>query len=117
MIANAFLDRGQSLVVPTTPGRTIQFIGGHAKILIESDLPPVLRMSNATVVVEPDQIDWVRGWLDKCGEFSPPQCVIELPEGVKLYPPAYTSPARRGRPRKEDSDRELENQLMGWSPN
>lgn len=130
-IATAYLDRGQSLVIRTTPGRQIQFLGGRVEIKEEHDLTPILRMPNAIVVVDAEQVDWVDKWLKACGE-SPhevPQCVIEMPSGVKRYPPDYELvdpepdpvPARRGpgRPRKADVDLEQEldlEKILGWSP-
>lgn len=127
-IANVFLDRGQSLVVRTGPGRQIQFLGGHVAIKDAGDLTPILRMPNATVVVDAEQTDWIDQWLKACGE-SPheaPQAVIEMPDHTKRYPPDYAVepepdpvPARRGpgRPRRVEEELSLERIVeQGWNP-
>ena len=64
-IGTAFLlGRGSQLVVRTTPGRQLQFIGGAAAIMDERDIPYLLEMP-VQIEIEPEYAEKISGWEAK----------------------------------------------------
>lgn len=63
ILADVYLEGGRNVRLPTTPGRSVQFTGGHAQIVDNLDMPHVLRMEGARVYPCPDAMPWAPEWL------------------------------------------------------
>ncbi len=63
VLADVYLDGGRNVRLPTTPGRSVQFSGGHCMIVDGRDMPHVLQMEGARVFPRPDAMPWAPEWL------------------------------------------------------
>lgn len=69
---------GANRRVMTTPGRSVQFFGGHAQIVNHADMPHMLEMDNALVNPKPDAMPWAPEWLARVREIK---AEVGWPEG------------------------------------
>lgn len=63
ILADAYMPQGRNVRVPTSPGRFVQFFGGHATIVNHLDMPHVLQMDKAKVQPRPEAMAWAPDWL------------------------------------------------------
>src|SRR3982750_773992 len=63
ILADVYLGGGRNVRLPTTPGRSIQFTGGHCVVVDNRDMPHVLQMEGAKVHPHPDAMPWAPEWL------------------------------------------------------
>lgn len=76
IIAKAFLADGETQrLIPTGPGRSVQFRSGGATVTDERDMPTLLMTPGITVEVLPEWADKYPSWLN---EFTPyPRCNVQ----------------------------------------
>jgi hypothetical protein len=96
ILADVYLDGGRNVRLPTTPGRSVQFSGGHAFIVDDRDMPHVLQMEGARVHPRPDAMAWAPQWLAHTDWI---RAEVQWPEGYTVRhanrddweyrPPAY----------------------------
>lgn len=87
-LAECYLDRPRQLSLPSTPGSQVNFVGGHATVWYEKDLPCVLRRDDLTIYPSERYRDWYAQWIERCGEHQPARAKIEV--GGVVYEPPYT---------------------------
>lgn len=78
LIADAYLQPSRSLVVHTTPGRTVDFRGGHARVIDHRDMPHLLAREDMRIVPTEWGCSWAADWLSHTRELK---AVVEWPEG------------------------------------
>jgi hypothetical protein len=78
LLANVYLPSGLNRRISTTPGRVVQFFGGHAKIVNHLDMPHMLQLENARVQPEADAMPWALEWLRNTREIK---AEVDWPDG------------------------------------
>lgn len=77
IIAKAFLSAGETQrLIPTGPGRSVQFRSGGAVITDEHDMPTLLMTPGITVEVLPEWADKYPSWLAQVPH-GYPNCVVQ----------------------------------------
>lgn len=87
-------------VIPTTPGRKVEFHGGEAYVVDPRDMPHMLRDETLAIYPTAEWIDALPGWAQEAGE-GPAPATVEVPEGftwdgvtlISPEPPAPPEPA------------------------
>lgn len=67
-IADAYVIPTRSVSMPTTPGRTVRFMMGHAVIKDGRDLVALMRRPDVKLVMTPYSMSWVEEWLAQAGD-------------------------------------------------
>lgn len=89
---------GLNVMLPTTPGRTVRFSGGHAVVFEPVDVPFVLRLEGATVEFHPSPYEgMIQEWVDSCGDRTPCLARIVLPEPVVVDEERPLTPIEKAR--------------------
>lgn len=83
-LADAYVVPSRSFSLPTTPGRRLDFRGGHAVLYDARDVPHVLRREDVIVEPDPRWLDWLPDWLHACGDPQRVRANIRLPKGTSL---------------------------------
>jgi hypothetical protein len=101
-IADVYVLPARSIMMPTTPGRTVRFMGGHAVVRIDTDLMALMRRSDVKIQLTPYALSWYEGWMAQVGERLQAELYVPEPE-----PPAA--------PVEETPDPTMTPQ-MSWDP-
>lgn len=81
VIADVYLPGGRNVRRNTTPGRSVQFSGGHCIIVDNRDMPHVLGMEDVRVFPRPDAMPWAPEWL---GNTDWIKAEVNWPEGWEV---------------------------------
>ena len=81
VIANVYLDNGASRRVLTTPGRAVQFFGGHARITDHRDMSHMLQMNGVLVQPTDEAMAWAGDWLKNTREIK---ARVTWPDGWRV---------------------------------
>jgi hypothetical protein len=62
VIADAYVTGGRNIAVPSTPGRQVRFLAGHAQIKDGRDMVAMMRLAMVKLVLTPYALDWFPEW-------------------------------------------------------
>jgi hypothetical protein len=81
VLADVFIVPAKSIIVHTTPGRSVSFFGGHARVMDHRDMPHMLAREDARIVPTPFALSWADQWLAHTREIK---AQVEWPEDWKV---------------------------------
>lgn len=96
-IADAYVTGGRNIAVPSTPGRQVRFLAGHAVIKDGRDMVAMMRLKMVKLVLTPYALDWFPTWAQEAREIRAeilrPQPVPEpVPEDLLPLPDPLDPP-------------------------
>lgn len=66
-IADAYTSPSRNVSLPSTPGRTVRFLQGHAVIKDGRDLVALMRRQDVKLVMTPYSMSWLEEWMTQAG--------------------------------------------------
>jgi hypothetical protein len=66
-IADAYVLPARNVAFPSTPGRQVRFLSGHAVIKDGRDLVAMMRREGVRIFITPYASSWVETWLAAAG--------------------------------------------------
>jgi len=66
-IADAYVAPARNVAMPSTPGRTVKFLQGHAVLKDGRDMVAMLKRSDVKVVLTPYASSWMETWFREAG--------------------------------------------------
>jgi len=67
-IADAYVMPRRNVAMPSTPGRQVKFLQGHAVIKHGRDLVAMMRRPDVQLVLTPYALSWLETFLKEAGE-------------------------------------------------
>jgi hypothetical protein len=67
-IADAYVLPVRNVALPSTPGRTVRFLQGHAVIKDGRDLVAMMRRPDVKIHMTPYSMSWLETWMAEAGE-------------------------------------------------
>lgn len=67
-IADAYVRPSRNVAMPSTPGRQVKFLQGHAVIKHGRDLVAMMRRPDVQIVMTPYSLSWLDVFLKEAGE-------------------------------------------------
>lgn len=101
IVADAYVTGGRNIMLPSTPGRQVRFLGGHAAIKDGRDMVAMMRLSMVKLVLTPYAMSWFPTWAAEARTIQ-----AEI-----LRPPPPPEPEAPDPP-APDADKPLQN----WDP-
>lgn len=95
-IGDAYVRPARNVAMPSTPGRTVRFLQGHAVIKHGRDMVAMLKRGDVKMVLTPYASSWMESWFKEAG--------IVKAEVLMPDPPTPTVPTRGWDPPEEDDD-------------
>ena len=99
-MGRVYLDHPRSERMRTSPGRSLNILGGVATIYDARDMIHCLRRSDAIIEVEGEWIDFLPEWLRACDETHPARALLHLPDGRKMRASEYVLATSKPAPGK-----------------
>jgi hypothetical protein len=93
VIGDAYVTGGRNIAVPSTPGRQVRFLAGHAQIKDGRDMVAMMRLKMVKIVLTPFAMDWFPTWAAEARNI---QAEILRPQPVPdpaVEPPTTQDPA------------------------
>jgi hypothetical protein len=89
-LADAYVLPARSIMMPSTPGRTVRFMQGHAELKVDTDLMAMMRRPDVKIVFTPYAMSWLEGWMAEVGERVAAELLI--PDDYPPPEPPATEP-------------------------
>lgn len=67
IVADAYVTGGRNIAVPSTPGRQVRFLAGHAAIKDGRDMVAMMRLPMIKLVLTPYAMSWWPEWAKVAG--------------------------------------------------
>jgi hypothetical protein len=105
-LADAYVLPARNISMPSTPGRTVRFLQGHAVLKVDTDLMAMMRRNDVKIVFTPYSMSWLEGWMAEVGErlaaellipddLPPPEPPAEDPPDPNMDPQISWDPTVR----------------------
>ena len=66
-VADAYVSGARNIMLPTTPGRQVRFLSGHAVIKDGRDMVAMMRLPMVKLVLTPYAMSWWPEWVAAAG--------------------------------------------------
>lgn len=70
IVADAYVSGGRNIAVPSTPGRQVRFLAGHAAIKDGRDMVAMMRLPMVKLVLTPYAMSWWSEWVAQAGQIK-----------------------------------------------
>lgn len=67
-LADAYVHPARNIMMPSTPGRQVRFLQGHAVIKHGRDMVAMMRREGVKLVLTPYAMNWAEAWFREAGE-------------------------------------------------
>lgn len=102
-IADAYVSPSRNIALPSTPGRQVRFLQGHAVIKDGRDLVALMKRPEVKIVLLPHALSWADQFVAAAGNVraeiiwpeAPPAVVVDPPVAPPLIPQMSWDPAIR----------------------
>jgi len=64
VLAEAYISPARSIMLPSSPGRQVRFMGGHATIKDGRDMVALLRNPDVRLIVTAYAMNWYPQWVE-----------------------------------------------------
>jgi hypothetical protein len=93
-LADAYVPGARNIMLPSSPGRQVRFLSGHAVVKDGRDMVALMRNQMVKLVLTPFALDWFPVWEKQAGQI---RAEIIRPAREKVWDSKY-------RPDVTDSD-------------
>ena len=66
-LADAYVHPARNVLLPSTPGRQVRFLQGHAVIKHGRDMVAMMRRPGVKLVLTPYAMSWADAWFNEVG--------------------------------------------------
>lgn len=119
LIADVYLRPPRTEPRNTTPGRRLDFRGGHTQVWDERDMLFVLKMPDAVIKPVERFYSHIPIWIGQCGELTPAVAELDMHDKVfnaQLLVEAMALVAEQGVVVEVEPDPVPDVPLKGWEP-
>jgi len=109
-IADAYVMPRRNIAMPSTPGRQVKFLQGHAVIKHGRDLVAMMQRPDVQIVITPYALSWLETFLQAAGERMRAEVMWPEPDPLPpteqepVIPQPAWDPAYRHGPDRTDAD-------------
>ena len=89
-IADAYVSPARNVAMPSTPGRQVKFLQGHARIRDGRDLVAMMRRPDVKIILTAYAASWVETFLANAGDGI--RAEVMWPEPVAAQPGPPVTP-------------------------
>lgn len=106
-VGDAYVRPARNVSMPSTPGRTVRFLQGHAVIKHGRDMVAMLKRPDVKMVLTPYATSWMEAWFKEAGDV---RAEVLMPE------PTPTVPLRGWAPPEPEEDEDEDDAADGAEP-